>query len=66
MPSPVSKAPTFSNGQIVTVIRNKRFAGASGAFAVGRVLPELNGVHQYLIWSMADGHKRVVTENEIV
>jgi hypothetical protein len=66
MSSPRSKAPIFISGQTVTVIRNKRFAKAGGDFAVGRQLPELNGVRQYLIRSIADGHQRVVTEHEIV
>jgi hypothetical protein len=66
MLSPNFKTPIFSNGQTVTVIRNKRFAKAGGAFAVGRLMPEVNGVRQYLIQSIADGHQRVVSEHEIV
>jgi hypothetical protein len=38
---------------------------ASGNFEIGRVLPELNGVTQYLIRSSTDGHERVVSEYEI-
>ena len=65
MPSASLKRPTFSSGQTVTVIRNKRFARATGTFAVGRLLPEVNGVRQYLIQSTTDGHQRVVSEHEI-
>ena len=60
------KAPLFSNGQTVTIIRNKRIAKAGGAFAVGRAMPEVDGVRQYLIRSIADGHQRVVSEYEII
>jgi hypothetical protein len=56
----------FKDGQTVTVIRNKRFAKAGGNYEVGRMLPDVNGVNQYLILSTIDGQLRVVSEHEIV
>jgi len=56
----------FKDGQTVTVIRNKRSAKARGSYEVGRLLPEVDGVNQYLILSTTDGQLRVVSEHEIV
>lgn len=56
----------FVDGQTVTIIRNKRFAKARGSYEVGRMLPNVNGVNQYLILSTIDGQVRVVSEHEIV
>ena len=39
------------------------FWGAN--FEIGRVLPQINGVNQYLIRSTTDGQKRVVSEYEL-
>jgi len=55
----------FKDGQTVTIIRNKRFAKARGNYEVGRMLPNENGVNQYLILSTTDGQQRVVSEHEI-
>ncbi len=57
--------PKFRNGQTVTVTLSKRVARASGSFEIGRVLPEQDGVNQYLVRSSVDGHQRVVAEYEI-
>ena len=57
--------PKFRNGQTVVVTLNKRMAKANGIFEIGRVLPEQNGVNQYLVKSTIDGHQRVVAEYEI-
>ena len=57
--------PKFRNGQKVLITLNKRVAQASGMFQIGRVLPEQDGVNQYLVKSTVDGHQRVVAEYEI-
>lgn len=57
--------PKFQDGQTVRVIQSKRVVKASGDFRIGRVLPQLNGINQYLIRSTTDGQQRVVSEYEL-
>lgn len=57
--------PKFQDGQTVRIIQSKRVIKARGDFQIGRVLPPLNGVNQYLIRSTTDGQQRVVAEYEL-
>jgi hypothetical protein len=57
--------PRFQCGQTVRLTQSKRVARPTGSFEIGRLLPEQDGVKQYLIRSTTDGHQRVVAEYEI-
>jgi hypothetical protein len=56
----------FKAGQRVTVAPASR-GGAlrGGTFTIVRPLPEERGVWQYRVKSEIDGHKRVVSENDL-
>ena len=58
-------ARKFKIGQRVTVT-SKRYAHIGReTYEVVRKLPEEHGIFQYRIKSTADGHERVVLENEL-
>jgi hypothetical protein len=57
-------AHKFKIGQRVT-LGSKRLSLWGGTFEVARQMPEENGIFQYRIRSVADGHERVVLESEL-
>jgi hypothetical protein len=54
----------FKIGQRVT-LRSKRYGFWAEPFEVVRLLPHENGIFQYRIKSVGDGHERVVLESEL-
>jgi hypothetical protein len=57
-------AHKFKIGQRVT-LGSKRFGRWGETFEVARQMPQENGVFQYRIKSIVDGHQRVVLESEL-
>jgi hypothetical protein len=57
-------AHKFKIGQRVT-LESKRHGVWAEPFEVVRLLPDENGIFQYRIRSVRDGHERVVLESEL-
>jgi hypothetical protein len=58
-------AHRFAAGQKVTMVPRRLAATPKGSFQIVRLLPAERGVNQYRIRSLADGHERVVLEDEV-
>lgn len=58
-------AHKFKPGQTVTVVVRRYESTPAGRFRIVRALPTEQGIKQYRIQSVMDGHERVVSEAEI-
>lgn len=58
--------PKFAVGQTVRFMPDRRqVSSARGQFKVVRLLPEEASVFQYRVKSQADGHERIVREDQL-
>lgn len=63
----MAAARKFAVGQIVRFIPDRRqLSSARGQFKVVRLLPEDATVFQYRVKSQADGHERIVREDQLI
>ena len=59
-------APKYAVGQTVRFSPDRRqVSSARGQFKVVRLLPEDASVFQYRVKSQADGHERIVREDQL-
>jgi hypothetical protein len=62
---PVVSSAKFKPGQTVMIAERRYEQTPRGMFRVVRALPAERGVRLYRVQSVADGHERVVSENEL-
>jgi len=55
----------YQPGQTVTILTRRYERTPEGSFRIVRRLPSDNGVAQYRVQSVTDGHERVVSESEL-
>lgn len=56
----------FRAGQQVTLAPDRNYGLRKRTFKVVRLLPEVRGVYQYRVKSVADGHERVLLESDLI
>ncbi len=59
-------ANKYQPGQTVTMVVRRYERTPGGSFRIVRRLPSENGIAQYRVQSVVDGHERVVSESELV
>ena len=58
--------PKFAVGQTVRFSPDRRqLSSARGEFKIVRLLPEEASIFQYRVKSQADGHERIVREDQL-
>lgn len=58
-------ASKYQPGQTVMMVARRYERTPPGSFRIVRLLPTENGMKQYRVQSVVDGHERVVSEAEL-